>query len=141
MTAPRPLPVPDANSTPYWEAAARHVLALPGCSRCGAFCVPPGPTCRHCHAADPAFTYRPVSGRGRVRSWTVVRRTSLAGFEGEVPFVLVDVELAEQEELRMIGRLLDGPDAPLRAGAPVTVAFEDVTDGVAVPGFVLGDGS
>jgi len=51
--------------------------------------------------------------------------------------VLVDVELAEQPELRLIGRLLDGVHAPLRLGAPVTVAFEDLPDGMAVPAFVL----
>ena len=32
------------------------------------------------------------------------------------PFVLVDVELTEQPDLRLIGRLLDGPDAPLAVG-------------------------
>jgi len=51
-----------------------------------------------------------------------------------VPFVLVDVELAEQPDLRMIGRLLD--DAMPGVGDAVRVAFEDVAEGVAVPAFV-----
>lgn len=61
----------------------------------------------------------------------------LPGFE--VPFVLVDVELTVQEELRLIGRLVDGPTAPLRLGAPVRVVFEDLAPGVAVPAFALED--
>ncbi|MFI1485386.1 Zn-ribbon domain-containing OB-fold protein [Streptomyces sp. NPDC020747] len=137
----RPVPVPDAASAPYWESAARHVLALARCARCGAFAVPPDQTCPHCHTTDPDFTYQPVSGRGTVRSWTVVRQSPLPGLSQEVPFVLVDVELDEQAGLRMIGRLLDGPDAAWRAGDRVRVAFEDVGSGVSVPAFVLGDGS
>jgi uncharacterized OB-fold protein len=84
------------------------------------------------------FVFERVSGRGAVRSWTVMRQSFLPGFSEEVPFVRVDVELAEQEELRMIGRLLEGPDAPLTIGAPVRVAFEDVAEGVSIPAFTLG---
>ena len=138
MTATRPLPVPDENSAPYWEAAARHVLVIARCSRCESYVHPPGQACPHCHATDPMFVFGPVSGQGRVRSWTVMRQSFLPGFAGEAPFVLVDVELAEQAGLRLIGRLLDGPDASLHVGDPVAVAFEDVAPGVAIPAFVLG---
>jgi uncharacterized OB-fold protein len=93
--------------------------------------------CPHCRRTDPAFVFEPVSGRGVVRSWTIMRQSALPGFDADLPFVLVDVELAEQPELRLIGRLLDGVDAPLRLGAGVHVAFEDAGDGVAVPAFVL----
>ena len=51
--------------------------------------------------------------------------------------VQVDVELADQADTRMIGRLLDGPDVPLRPGIPVTLAFEDLAPDVAIPAFVL----
>jgi uncharacterized OB-fold protein len=135
------LPVPDERSAPFWAAAARHVLTAARCSRCGSFAIPPEDTCPHCMTTDPAFVFEPVSGRGTVRSWTVVRQSFLSGFDRDVPFLLVDVELDEQRELRMIGRLLDGPDAPVRPGARVTVAFEDVAAGVAVPAFVLGGGT
>ncbi|MEB8336160.1 Zn-ribbon domain-containing OB-fold protein [Streptomyces endophyticus] len=138
MSAPRPVPVPDSQSAPYWEASARHTLALARCGRCAAFALPPDVTCPHCHATDPGFAYEPVSGRGTVRSWTVVRQSALPGLVGEVPFVLVDVELDEQAGLRMIGRLLDGPDSPLRVGDRVRAAFEDVTPNVSVPAFTFG---
>ncbi|WP_220277289.1 Zn-ribbon domain-containing OB-fold protein [Streptomyces himalayensis] len=138
MTVARPVPVPDELSAPYWEAAARHVLAIARCSVCGAFAVPPDQTCPHCRTTDPAFVFEPVSGRGAVRSWTVVRQSSLPGFAADVPFMLVDVELVEQSGLRIIGRLLDGPDAALHVGHRVTVAFEDAAPGIAVPAFVLG---
>jgi uncharacterized protein len=131
----RPLPVPDDVSGPFWAAAARHELTVARCGDCKAFTIPPDLVCPHCGSTDPRFAFEPVSGRGTVRSWTVVRQSFLPGFD--VPFLLVDVELAEQPELRMIGRLLDGPGTRLSVGDPVAVAFEDVTDDVAVPAFTL----
>ena len=58
-----------------------------------------------------------------------------------MPFVLVDVELAVQADLRVIGRLVDGPHAPVCLGSPVRSVFEDVAPGVAVPAFALEPGS
>lgn len=68
-----------------------------------------------------------------------MRQSFLPGFE--VPFVLVDVELWVQPDLRLIGRLIDGPDTRPRVGAPVSLVFEDVAHGVAVPAFALEAGS
>jgi uncharacterized OB-fold protein len=135
----RPVPVPDASTRPFWEAAARGVLTVARCSRCERFTIPPDQICPHCGSTDPGFAFRPVSGRGTLRAWTVVRKSFLPGFDGDLPFVLADVELAEQAELRMIGRLLDGKEATLFAAAPVEVAFEEVAPGMAVPAFVLRD--
>lgn len=88
-----------------------------------------------CGSTDPEYEFTPVSGRGVIKSWTVIRQSFLPGFD--LPFVLVDVELAEQADLRLIGRLLDGVEANLRVGSAVRVAFEDVTAEIAVPAFEL----
>jgi uncharacterized OB-fold protein len=133
----RPVPAPDETTAPYWEAAAAHVLTVARCSRCRTFTIPVAVVCPHCQSTDPAFVFEPVSGRGSIRSWTTVRQSFLPGFDDDLPFVLVDVELDEQTELRMIGRLLDGPDVSLQLGDRVTVAFEDLAQGVAIPAFVL----
>ena len=139
-SSPRPLPVPDEQSAPFWTAAAEHVLTVARCSRCGAFAIPVDVVCDRCHSTQPDYVFEPVSGRGAIRSWSVIRQSFLPGFDDDLPFVLVDVELEEQADLRMIARLLDGPDAPLRTGSRVRAAFEDVGSGTSVPAFVL-DGS
>lgn len=131
----RPLPVPDESSAPYWEAAARHVLTVARCGECGTLALPPDVVCTACGSTTPTYEFTDMSGRGTVRSWTVVRQSFLPGFD--VPFVLIDVELVEQDDLRLIGRLLDGVDAPLRIGADVRVVFEDLADGIAVPAWEL----
>ena len=138
MTAPtRPVPVPDDTSAPFWDAAAAGVLVLARCSRCEAFSHPPGPVCPQCHRSDPAFTFEPVATTGVVRSWTVVRQSFLPGFDAELPFVLVDVAIDGLDDVRLIGRLVDGPAATLHIGASVDVVFDALADGVSVPAFAL----
>jgi uncharacterized OB-fold protein len=80
----------------------------------------------------------PVSGDAAICSWTVVRQALLPGFETDLPYVIVDVELLEQPDLRMTGRLVDGVGASIVHGARVHVVFEDVAEGVSVPAFALG---
>ena len=135
--ARKPVPVPDVVSEGFWRAAASHVLAIQRCSVCGWYSHPPDVVCVNCLSAERSFRYEPVCGRGRLRSWTVMRDAFLPGFKPEVPYVVADVELEEQLGLRMIGRLVDGADAALGLGAPVEVVFEDVAEGIAVPQFRL----
>ena len=66
-----------------------------------------------------------------------MHQSFLPGFDQDVPFLLVDVELAEQPDLRIIGRLTDGPDADLHIGALVQATFEQLSPDVAVPAFAL----
>lgn len=64
-----------------------------------------------------------------------MRQSFIPGFE--VPFVLVDVELSVQEDLRLIGRLVDGLEAQLRLGDAVSLVFDELAVDVAVPAFAL----
>lgn len=137
MKAERPLPVRDEQSAPYWDAAAKHKLVIACCSRCRKRTHPPDVACPHCRHTDPQFQFEPVTGAGVVCSWTVLHQSFLPGFDDLLPLVLVDVLLDGADDVRLIGRLIDGPKAPLRAGARVSPAWEDLTPDVAVPAFVL----
>jgi len=131
----RPVPVPDESSHEFWAAAAQRTLMLARCSRCLKLSHPPDAVCANCGVTDPDFAFSAIDGSGYIRSWTIMRQSFLPGFDD--PFVLVDVELRAQQDLRLIGRLIDGVDVPLRLGAPVQTVFEDVAPGVAVPAFAL----
>jgi len=130
----RPVPEPDELSRPYWEAAARREAVLPRCAACGQYDLPPDIVCRRCGSTEPAWRYEPVSGRGTIRSWTLVRQAFLPGLD--TPYVLVDVELDEQDDLRTIARLLDGAAATLAVGDRVETDFEEA-GAWAVPVFRL----
>ena len=133
----KPLPAPDERTEGFWKAAKEHKLALQQCQRCRHFHHPPEIVCPHCQDPDPSFSFEPVSGRGTVRSWIVMRDAFLPGFQEEIPWINVVVELEEDKSLRMVARLADGPDAPIKLGAPVEVVFEDVTPEVTLPQFRL----
>ena len=133
----KPLPVPDDLSSGYWAAAATGTLALPRCAACGRYAMPPTAVCPNCGSSDPDYSTEPIEGGATVRSWTIVRDSFLPGFAADVPYVLVDVELDAQSNIRMIGRLVDGVDAPLALGDRVAVTFDRLADGMAVPAFVL----
>ena len=131
------MPIADARSADYWAATTNHVLALPKCADCGQLAFPPDVVCPRCRSISPQFAFEAVTGNGTIRSWIVVHDSFLPGFAADLPFVLVDVELDEQQDLRMIGRLLDGPNVALHVGDRVAVAFEDLADTVSIPAFEL----
>lgn len=135
--ARKPLPVPDPLSEDFWRAAASHALALQRCAACGWYAHPPDVICANCLSPERAFRAEPVSGRGRIRSWTVMHDAFLPGFRPDVPYVVVDVELEEQPGLRMIGQLVEAGTGAPALGAPVQVTFDDVAEGIAVPQFRL----
>ena len=138
--ARKPLPVPDPLSEEFWRAAASHELVVQRCEACGWYTHPPDVICVNCLSPERAFRSAPVSGRGRVRSWTVMHDAFLPGFRPDVPYVVVDVELEEQAGLRMIGQLVGGGGDGLALDAPVEVSFDDVAEGTAVPQFRLAAG-
>jgi uncharacterized OB-fold protein len=138
----RPVPVADETSAPFWAASAQGELVLARCAVCAGVAHPPAPVCPSCRSTEPAWSFVPVAGTGVVRSWTVLRQPFLPGFVDDLPIVLVDVAIdgtlhPNGSDVRLIGRLLDGPDAPIALGAAVAVDFEHLADGVAVPAFRL----
>jgi uncharacterized OB-fold protein len=148
----RPIPVPDELSAPIWAAAAEHRLVLARCSRCNRLTHPPDVICPNCNDTDPDFTYEEVSPRATVCSWTVLHQSFVPGFDDLLPLTLVDARLDTPEDVRLIGRLVDQVSVlrtdsaaeggflsqeGLQLGDRVTIVFEDIAPGVAVPAFAL----
>jgi hypothetical protein len=126
------IPVPTPETRPFWEAARRHQLVLPRCRACGRLHYHPRAACPFCLSGD--LDWQPVSGRGRLTTFTVVHR-GLPNFPLGVPYVLAIVELDEGP--RMMTNLVGvEPDpARLRIGMRVEVAFADVSEQIALPHF------
>lgn len=121
-------PLPDTSWEPaagFWEGAAAGELRIPRCGRCGAWCWYPRPRCPACSAEDLAWT--PVSGRGTLFAWAVVRHAFLPQFADKVPYVSGLVCLEEDEAVRVVTEVLDaGPDR-LRVGLPMRVVFRPMS--------------
>ncbi|MET0239042.1 MAG: OB-fold domain-containing protein [Sphingobium sp.] len=119
----RQLPLLDKETGFYWTGGEQGHLLIQRCGECGIYQHPPLPRCRKCHSANVAPT--PVSGRGRVATYTVNHEPWLPGLA--VPFVYGVVELAEQTQLYVYTNIL-GPIEGVRTGLPVTVEFEHIED-------------
>ena len=119
----RPLPLPDAVSSFYWQGARDGRLLLQRCARCAKLQFPPDVACVHCQSEE--LVPAEVSGRGRLWSYTVVERVFHAGFTDAVPYVVGLIELEEQVGLRLLTNVVGVPPDELRVGLDVEVTFED----------------
>ncbi len=125
-----PVPLPDAASAGYWDAAAAGMLCLPRCTACARLHAPPLPLCPECGSEELVWTA--VLGTGVLHSFTVMHREVVAGVTP--PYVLVVVELDDQPGLMMSANLSDGPTDGIGIGDRVEVTFEP-RGGVRLPQF------
>jgi uncharacterized protein len=123
----RPEPQVTPLTAPFWEATRQGLLSLQRCTACARFHHPPVPLCPECHSSR--FEYRPVSGRGTVYQYTVMRQARVIGFEDLVPYACVVVEIDEQPGVLLMGNLVDADPFDAHVGMRVAVQFEPYGDG------------
>lgn len=133
MVDTRAQPVPTALTQPYWTAASHGQLAVQRCVDCGRFRHLPTERCRFCRGER--YVFEPVSGRGRVHTFSVVHRTFAPGFAARVPYVIAWIELDEQADLRVFGNVLDIAPDEVRIGLRVTLMFDHIDGFGPVPAF------
>lgn len=89
------------------------------------------------------MSFEPVSGRARLRSWTVTYHKVVAGLESYVPYLCLLIELAEQDGLFMLSDRIDSKTdtTAFVLGAPMRVEFQPIAGDVTLPqfGFVGGE--
>jgi len=76
----------------YNEALKQNKLLGLKCQDCGAITVPPKMACRKC--TSPNMDIVELTGKGKIQTFTTVNVAS-EGREGEVPYMIVLVELDE----------------------------------------------
>ncbi len=117
-----PLPdLADEHTAEFFAGAQRGELVIPRCDSCGSLCWYPMTPCDRCDGT--AFTWTPVSGRGRLFSWAVVERAFLPAFADMVPFVSGLVALDDDPRVRIVSYIVDARPDELRADEPVQAVF------------------
>jgi uncharacterized OB-fold protein len=129
----RKLPALTPETEAFWTGGKDGRLLIQRCTACGRYQHPPLPLCPVCRTETMAPS--PVSGRGRIRTFTVNHQQWFPGLTEH--FVFAAVELAEQAELYVVSNVLAPPEA-VRSGLPVRVCFEHQED-VWLPLFRLED--
>lgn len=120
---PRVLPALDQDSHFYWKAGAEGRLLIQRCA-CGRYQHPPFPRCAAC--GSEAVAPVPVSGRGRVKTFTINYQPWRPGLA--VPYVFAAVELAEQPGLYVFTSIIGLDPEATRIGIDVEVTFEEAGD-------------
>ncbi len=122
----KPLPKIDERNRPHWDGAREGRLMVQACSDCGALRYPFAKLCPECHGTNS--NWQQASGKGTVWSWCVFHRAYFKGFESELPYSVVLVEL--EEGLKIYSNLVGVSNVNLRVGMPVRAVFEAATDEV-----------
>lgn len=117
---PRMLPGLDPENRPYWTGGAEGRLLITQCGDCGRYMHPPRPMCEKCASLN--VSPQPVSGRGRVKTYTVNHQPWLPRVP--VPYVVAAVELEEQPLLYVMTNIVDCEVDAVHTGMPVEVQFE-----------------
>jgi uncharacterized OB-fold protein len=120
----RKLPRLTVETAPFWQGGAQNTLRICRCKACGFRLHPPTPICPKCNSFDVAP--EPVSGRGRVASFTINHQPWAPDLE--VPFVIAIVELIEQPGLRFLTNIVNCDYRDVVIDMAVKVVFEQHED-------------
>lgn len=112
------LPPDTELSRPFWQGCRDKELRLQFCSDCNQFQFYPRIICSHCDS--DALSWRAVSGRGSVASYTVVRRGISRAYEAPYIVALIDLD----EGPRMMSTVLGCEPEGIAVGDAVDVQFE-----------------
>ncbi|MCK0090713.1 Zn-ribbon domain-containing OB-fold protein [Rhodococcus sp. F64268] len=132
-TPRRPLPLADETTAPFWDAAREHRLTVQRCDSCARYQHLPLGFCPVCGTAE--LSWKDVSGRAKLYSYTVMHDAPAPGFAGHLPYIVAVAELEEQENLLITTNLVDADPADLSIGLPLEVTFEELAPGDVVPQF------
>lgn len=123
-----PLPKPNADTQPFWDATAEGRLIYQFCPACEKAQFYPRSTCLACQGGS--LEWRESRGLGTIATFTEVLRAPTAAFRDMAPYVIALVDL--DEGFRMMVNIVDGERAAIAIGARTRTVFREV-DGFTLP--------
>ena len=129
----KPLPKIDELNLQHWRGAQEGRLMVQQCKSCHTYRYPFKKMCMQCHSND--VEWKEVSGRGSIWSWCNFHRPYFKGFEPEMPYNVILVEL--DEGIKIYSNLVDVAIAEIKIGMRVKAIFDKVTDEVSLVKFTL----
>lgn len=116
----KPIPRPNADSQPYWEACNRSELTYQRCGACGHAQFYPRSLCIQCNSMD--LSWQKSSGRATVYSFTEMHRAAIPSYQADVPYLVALLEL--EEGFRLVANV-EGPTHGVQIGTKGRIVFED----------------
>ena len=131
MDYEKPLPVPNADTAPFWDGCRKHELRFQKCKECGHIRWPPSIICPKCHSM--AHEMITAKGTGKIFTFAVYHQAYHPAFEKELPYVVAIVEL--EEGVRLLSNIVGCSHKQVMCEMPVEVIWEDVTEEFSLPRF------
>lgn len=130
----KPLPSPDLDTQPFWDACREHELRAQKCPECGRFRWPPQGVCPSCYAWNNEWTKLPETGK--VVSVVVVHYVSVPAFAPDVPYAIANIVIdGTDDKVQLTSNVIGIPWEQVKVGMPVRVVWEDVTPECTLPKF------
>jgi uncharacterized OB-fold protein len=126
----RPVPVPDADSAPFWDACREQRLTVQECTTCGRRRFPPVGICHHCRGWS--FRWVEVS-QGTIYSWVVIHQSPIESLRADVPYIVAVIDLGDG--VRIPTQLVGITSDELHDGMAVTVYWQKIDGGMSLPYF------
>ena len=112
-----PAPTPNLETQAFWDAAAQGKLVVKSCTACKELHHYPRALCPHCFSDKTEW--KQMSGKGKIYSYTVMRRAP-------VPYAIAYVTL--DEGVTMLTNIVDCDLDTLKIGQAVSVVFKPTED-------------
>ena len=130
----KPLPAPNPDTKPFWDACKDHELRAQQCSACGRFRCPPQGVCLSCYSCD--FEWAKLGETGTVCSFVVVHYVSVPAFAGDIPYVIAQITMdGTDNQVILTSNVIDCPWETVKVGRAVRVVDDDVTPEATTPKF------
>ncbi|MFT5268063.1 MAG: putative OB-fold protein [Acidimicrobiales bacterium] len=123
---PAPMPARDGLDAPFWQGLAEEKLLLQRCQSCQRWQWGAEWVCHQCRSFD--LTFEETEATGIIYSHQRVWHPVHPALADQGAFVIVLVELAHADNVRMVGNLLGDPMQDLEIGATVTGVYEHHAD-------------
>jgi uncharacterized protein len=130
----KPVPMPDVDTQPFWDACRNHELRAQACTSCGRFRWPPQGFCPSCYSWE--HEWRELSGRGTIKSFSVVHHSAVPSFKDDLPYVVAVIALeGTDDQVDLHSNVVGISWEAVQVGMLVEVVFNDVTAEATLPVF------
>ena len=119
---PKPIPVPDEVSKPFWEACNQNKLIVQYCTTDQRWQYPPAKVCAQC-AKSENLEWRQTSGKGHILDYIVIYDARVRAFRAEQPVNLAVVTMDEDPGINFLSNLPGRRADDVPVGAAVSVIF------------------
>ena len=119
--ADKPVPIPNADTKPFWEACNREELTYQHCEDCGNHQYYPRRICKQCGSEN--LEWITASPRGTVHSYTVQHRAPTPAFREDAPYIIALIDM--EDGIRMMMNIKNCKPEDVHIGMPVRIIFEE----------------